>query len=500
MNVALAIIGAFLALALGLGLVARRGKRMSLEQWTVGGRSFGTVLVFLLTAGEIYTTFSFLGASGWAYGKGAAAFYILCYLVLNMCVWYFLAPAVWRYGTAHGLVSVSDWFASKYRSRALGVVVALVGVAAMVPYLVLQLKGLGIIVSEASYGSVSPAAAVWAGSAALVAYVVVSGVHGSAWTAAAKDLAIVIVAVALGVWLPLHAYGSYAAMFRAVEHAKPGLLTLPAKGMSVSWFISTVLLSTLGLAMWPHVFGSIFTARSARVFRRNAVVMPLYQLMLLFVLFVGFAAILLVPGLQGADADLSLLRASKATLSPVAIGIIGGAGVLTALVPGSMLLIHASATLARNVYQAAFPRARERTVALLARALVPAVALLATWLTLRPGNALVPLLLMGYNLVTQLFPGVVLSLRPVPLASRAGVFAGIIAGEATVAWLTISGATLAKLFPAWPAAVTDINVGFVALIVNVAVLAAVSAATQRSFAREMETAPRVSPTPEAAVR
>jgi SSS family solute:Na+ symporter len=492
MSVSLAIIGAFLAMALGLGIVARRGRRMSLEQWSVGGRSFGTLLVFLLTAGEIYTTFSFLGASGWAYGKGAAAFYILCYLVLNMCVWYFLAPAVWRYGNAHGLVSLSDWFASKYRSRSLGVVVSLVGVAAMVPYLVLQLKGLGIIVSEASYGSVAPAAAVWAGSAALVAYVVVSGVHGSAWTAAAKDLAIVIVAVALGTWLPLHAYGSYAAMFRAVEHAKPGFLTLPARGMGVSWFISTVLLSTLGVAMWPHVFGSIFTARNARVFRRNAVVIPLYQLMLLFVLFVGFAAILRVPGLQGADADLSLLRIAKATLPPVVIGVIGGAGLLTALVPGSMLLIHASTTLARNVYQAAVPRASERTVALVARALVPAVALLATWLTLRPGNALVPLLLMGYNLVTQLFPGVVLSLPRVPIATRAGVFAGIVAGEATVAWLTVSGATLAKLFPAWPAGVTDINVGFVALIVNVAVLAAVSAATRRGSAREMEEAPRVS--------
>ena len=486
MSAALAIICAFLLLALGLGILARRGRRMSLEQWSVGGRSFGTLLVFLLTAGEIYTTFSFLGASGWAYGKGAAAFYILCYLVLNMCVWYFLAPVVWRYGTAHGLLSLSDWFASRYRSRSLGVLVSLVGVAAIVPYLVLQLKGLGIIVSEASYGSVSPAAAVWAGTAALVAYVVASGVHGSAWTAAAKDLAIVTVAVALGIYVPLHAYGSYAAMFRAVEHAKPGFLTLPARGFSISWFVSTVLLTTLGAAMWPHLFGSIFTARSARVFRRNAVVMPLYQLMLLFVLFVGFAAILLVPGLQGADADLSLLRAAKGMLPPAVVGMVGGAGLLTALVPGSMLVITAATLLARNVYQAAVPAASDRTVGLLARALVPALALPAAWLALRPGNALVPLLLMGYNLVTQLFPGVALSLARVPLATRAGVFAGIVAGEAAVAWLTLSGVTLAKLFPAWPAAVTDINVGFVALVVNVAVLASVSAVTWRGFAREMD--------------
>src|SRR5215204_7260706 len=64
MNVALVVIFAFLALAVYLGIRARRGKDMDLEEWTVGGRSFGTIFMFLLLAGEIYTTFTFLGGSG----------------------------------------------------------------------------------------------------------------------------------------------------------------------------------------------------------------------------------------------------------------------------------------------------------------------------------------------------------------------------------------------------------------------------------------------------
>lgn len=43
---------------------------MNLEQWSVGGRGMGTLLIFLLSAGEMYTTFTFLGASGSAYGEG----------------------------------------------------------------------------------------------------------------------------------------------------------------------------------------------------------------------------------------------------------------------------------------------------------------------------------------------------------------------------------------------------------------------------------------------
>ena len=47
MNLALLVVTAFLALSFALGLLARRGRTMNLEQWSVGGRGFGAVFVFL---------------------------------------------------------------------------------------------------------------------------------------------------------------------------------------------------------------------------------------------------------------------------------------------------------------------------------------------------------------------------------------------------------------------------------------------------------------------
>ena len=155
MSLALVFIVAALVLALGLGLRARRGRDMNLEQWSVGGRGFGAIFVFLLMAGEIYTTFTFLGGSGYAYGHGGPALYILCYGCLAYILSYWLAPRIWRYAKQHRLISQPDFFARKYDSPALGVLVSLVGVVALVPYLVLQFKGLGIIMSTASYGTIS---------------------------------------------------------------------------------------------------------------------------------------------------------------------------------------------------------------------------------------------------------------------------------------------------------------------------------------------------------
>ncbi|HVD59939.1 MAG TPA: hypothetical protein VNC11_03640, partial [Gemmatimonadaceae bacterium] len=100
----------------------------------------------------------------------------------------------------------------------------------------------------------------------------------------------------------------------------------------------------------------------------------------------------------------------------------------------------------------------------------------------RGGSALVPLLLMGYSMVTQLMPSLLLSLGEQPLISGASAFAGILAGEVVVTYMTFTSATLPALIPWAPQIIKDLNVGIVALIVNIAVMGVVSLFTARSRA------------------
>ena len=486
MNGALPFIAAAALLALTLGFLARRGKDMNLEQWTVGGRGFGAIFVFLLLAGEIYTTFTFLGGSGYAYGKGAPAFYILAYGTLAYVLSYFMLPPIWLYAKENRLYSQSDFFVRKYDSPALGVLVALVDIVALIPYLVLQFKGLGIIVDIAGYGAISPTSAIWIGAIIVVAYVMVSGVHGSAWTSVAKDTMILAIVIFLGLYLPIHYYGGLGQMFTAIEQAKPGFTVLPPHGESLWWYASTVLLTALGFFMWPHSFGSIYTARNATVIRKNAIFLPLYQLILLFVFFVGFAATLQVPGLTGSNIDLALFKLSVKTFDPWFVGVIGATGIFTALVPGSMILMTAATLISNNLYRAVNPTADDRQVSNLAKLLVPLVALVAMFFTLKGGETIVALLLMGYSFVTQLFPSLILSLARRNFATREGAAAGIIVGVGTVATVSLTGANFHKL--AWlPSAIQDLNIGIVALVANFIVLIVVSLA-MRAYAAPAQAA------------
>src|SRR3954453_16877374 len=199
-------------------------------------------------------------------------------------------------------------------------------------------------------------------------------------------------------------------MFHRVEDAKPGFAALKGDQLTPVWFSSTVLLTALGFYMWPHTFGSALSARDEDVFRRNAAFMPLYQLLIAFVFFVGFAAVLKAPKLGADGSDLALLSVAKDAFPRWFVGLIGSAGVLCALVPGSMLMIATATTIAKNVVRGVNPEMSDATTTTLSKLLVPVVALGGVAFVFSGGQTLVTLLLLGYALVTQLFPPLVMAL------------------------------------------------------------------------------------------
>jgi len=459
------IIFATILVALVLALLSQRRKKMNLQQWTVADRSFGTLFVFLLLAGEIYTTFTFLGGSGWAYGTGGPTVYILAYGAVAYLFSYFLLPPIWRYAKAHQLISQPDFFIQKFNSKSIGILVAVVGVIAIIPYLQSQMTGLGLIVQMASYGTIHQSVAIAIAMVVLAFYVTISGVHGTAWTAVLKDIMILIVVVWIGIALPAHVGGLHS-MFSKINTEKPGFLTLGVKGMGIPWFISTVALTGLGFYMWPHAFGAVYTAKHERVFRRNAIFLPLYQLILLFVFFAGFAAILITPGLH--NSNLALLAAVQKVFPAWMAGIIGGAGVLTAIVPGSLMLMCAGTLVAENIYRPLSKRATDNQVQTVARVMVWVVAAVTFLFSIHSNAAIVSLLLMGYNFVSQFFPTLVLSVFARRNVSKFGAMSGIVVGVAFVVYFTLSHQSLL-----W-----GVNTGFWALLVNFIIVLVISALTR----------------------
>jgi SSS family solute:Na+ symporter len=176
--------------------------------------------------------------------------------------------------------------------------------------------------------------------------------------------------------------------------------------------------------------------------------------MLPFIFFVGYTAVLVVPGLP--DGDLSLLTIVRQSMPAWFLGVVGGAGALTAIVPASILVLTAATLFAKNLFRPIFaPSMTDDHVAKLARVMVVVLSAVSLYLAMHSSATIVSLLLLGYAGVSQFFPGVVLGLywRRVTMP---GVFAGLVAGIGTVAFLIL---THQDPFHGWSA-------GFVALCLN----------------------------------
>jgi solute:Na+ symporter, SSS family len=429
------------------------------------------VLIFLLMAGEVYTTFAFLGASGWAYSRGGPVLYVLAYLSLASVVSFFILPQIWEMGRHHGMQTQSDFFGVRYGNKYLAGFVSIVGIVSFIPYLQLQLTGVGIIVSIASFDGIGRTPAMAIAVVLLVAFVFASGVRAVAWVSVVKDALMAVAAISIGIGIPLIHFGGIGPMFATLAHSRPAHLTMPGATTNLghAWFISTVLLTSLGFFMWPHAFASTFTAKSANTLRRNSVVMPLYTLTLVFIFFAGFAAVLIVPGLP--NGDLALLTVVRTSFPPWFLGVIGGAGALTAMVPAAIFILTAATLFAKNLYRPLFaPAMTDDQVAKLARVMVIVLGGISLCLAIFSSTTLVSLLLTGYAGVTQFFPGVVFGLYWKRVTMPA-VFAGMIAGVATAVFLMFSHRD----------PVFGLSAGFLALCLNflIVVLASLLTAPQK---------------------
>ncbi|HEY8296946.1 MAG TPA: sodium:solute symporter family protein [Candidatus Baltobacteraceae bacterium] len=461
---ALTIVAAIVLGTIVFALFSVRRIKMDPQQYLVGGRSFGSLFLWILLAGEVYTSFTFLGAAGWAYGRGAPAFYILAYGTIGYTIGYFFLPAVWKIGKDRGLLTFPDFFLDRYGSKPLAIGIAILQFFLVVPYVTLQLSGLQTLLSIAGYGRYNATVAVGCSFILIALFVFTAGLRGTAWASIVKDAFVLGAVIFAGIFLPIHFFGSPAAMFDKVLAAQPHWFTLApgASNQGVVWYISTVLLTSIGFYMGPHTINAVFSAKDGDALRRNAIFLPLYQLVLLLVFFAGFSALVLVPGLK--NVDQSFMIVVQRYYPAWVLGLVAGAGCLAALLPASALLLGAAGVFAKNVLGDGLNVATSdaaRTLATRIMVIVIAAMSLIFWIFYN--QTLVQLLLYYYNGVTQFMPGFVFAL----IWRRANAWAvgsGIVAGEIVVAYLVANPA-----IPTW-----GINPGFFALAVNVAVCVGVA--------------------------
>lgn len=477
-NIALIILFGFIVGISILGAIPGLRNKMTAESWAVGNRDFGRWLNWFIMAGEVYTAFAFLGASGWAYSKGGPAFYILGYGALGYMIGFHLLPKICTFGHQHKLITQGDMVEQIYSSRRLGILISVIGILFLLPYLQLQLTALGLIVEATSFGVVDHVTAMLIAFALVAVFVYISGLRGVASTAFLKDLMVMAAMLFFGLYLPYHYFGGVHEVFANIEKMNPDFLIFPGntKVLDVFWGMSTLLVTACGFYMWPHFTTNTFSARDPDVPRHNAVWLPLYHLLLIFPMLIGFTAVLVYADNPLKNGDMAFLYLVRDTFPAWMLGLVGAAGALACMIPAADLLLSTSLLVTRNVYVKGIRGGDENvpneTQKNIARYIILVLTAVALYLSIFHGSMLVNLLLTGYDGVTQFFPIIALGLFW-KKATKPAAFCSLIVGELIVFYLV-----LGKMDP-FPFFGQHLNAGFVALFVNFVVFIAVSLLTYK---------------------
>ncbi|HEY3645384.1 MAG TPA: sodium:solute symporter family protein [Gammaproteobacteria bacterium] len=470
----------YLVVALLLGILPGRFSSRSVAGYVAGDRSLNTLLLYFVLGAAVFSSFAFLGGPGWTYSRGAAAFYILTYGAFGMIPFYFLGPRARRLGARLGFFTQAEIVGHRFDSRALQVMVALFSIAALVPYLTLQIKGVGYILSVASHGALPE----WEGAllayGIVTIYVLYSGMLGVSWTSVFMGLAMMSIGWLFGLYLPWKFYGGIGPMFHAIAAAHPEMLTAPGlRGDGQPWdwwgYSSAILVSVLGFCCWPHFFMRSMAAKDDRSIKLMVVMYPTMQVFMVPVLIIGFSAVLMFPGIKPADTVLPFML-QHAGLSPWLVGL-ASAGTLAASMHTGDAIMHAAGTV--GVRDGIVPLLGkpldDRRERLLIRILILVITAVAFYFAVASHISLVSLLLGSYGGVAQIFPLLIAAFywqRATAIGAGAGLVAGI---AVNMLFLLQPG-----LKP-WP-----LHEGIYGLVANLIVLAAVSLMTKPVSAERLK--------------
>src|SRR6201986_3644094 len=281
--IALSVFIFFFLLVTVMGFFAARWKSgpvsEHLDEWGLGGRQFGTWITWFLIGGDFYTAYTVIAVPALVYAVGAYGFFALPYTIIVYPFVFAVMPVLWKGVQANGYVTAADVVLGTYKSRGLELAVAMTGMVATMPYIALQLIGMGVVIKAMGLTGEWPIIAAFI---ILALYTYSSGLRAPALIAFVKDIMIYVVVVVAVVVVPAK-LGGYGAVFAAAGEAfaaKGGATGLLLKPGQLLPYATLALGSALAAFMYPHTLTGIFASKSADTIRKNAVLLPAYTLFL----------------------------------------------------------------------------------------------------------------------------------------------------------------------------------------------------------------------------
>ncbi|WP_291492239.1 sodium:solute symporter [Desulfurella sp.] len=422
----LSIMLAFIVIVGIVGFYASKFKPSltnDITEWSLGGRHFGTFIVWFLIGGDVYTAYTLIAIPGLAYGAGVLALFATSYVIMTYPIVFLTMPRLWNVAKRHDFITAGDYVEKVFDSKFLALIVGIIGILAELPYIGLQIFGMNFMLSVTHVPS---NITIIISLLLVMGFTVFNGLRAPALTAFIKDFFVWAMVLFLIIYIPIHYFGSIGHMFSWFNAHYPKKAVLAPGQISV--FATLAFGSAAALFLYPHAITGVYSSKNANTVRKNAIVLPIYNIMLLFITLLGFAALFVVPGLKNPNMAFPMLISK--TFGPILTALIGAIIILGSMIPASIMSIASANLFTRNIYKNLInPNISDSTERIISKVSVAIIILLALYLSLAMSPSfIITLQLIAGSWVVQLFPLIFLPLFtnrvskiPAGIATIAGI-------------------------------------------------------------------------------
>jgi len=396
------IIIAYSVICIGIGYVAKRFFRRTIEDFYVLSRTAGLIVIFLSIASTYHSAFAFLTSVA-VFSAAGISFWIasMGWTTLAAIWGYIYGKRMYLLGKVRKFITPADAIADYFQSEALRVITAVIQATFIIAYIVVQAIGLGIILAIGSGGHIPY---VWASLILMLvaaAYVVIGGLRAAYWTDVMQGIWMYI-----GVWvaglLILFKFfpGGVPQLFHTLSTLKPSLLVMR---WDPSILTSFLIVYSVGLMLLPHLWIKYYASKDTWTIKWSSVGTAIYlSSYYIPAALVGLTAAVLnikgVPGVLHAGFIQSLIKqfgSRDAVMAymiynftpPLLAGFLLAGAAAAAMSTLDSFLGTTSLILTRDIYQRYVrPKASERELVIVGRLLLLAWAFIGWYLAvLKPG-------------------------------------------------------------------------------------------------------------------
>lgn len=453
---ALLVVAVYILSLLAIGGYAySRRKEDSLNDFFLGGREMGFLVLVLTLYATQYSGNTLFGFSGAAYREGLRFLVCVHFMTAIVIAYLIFAPRLHRISHQQNFITPGDYIYHRFGSHALRIAVTLIMVYVLCNFTLAQMKTLGTAFAGISQGRIP----MWVGVVGLalimLVYESLGGMRSVAWTDVIQG-GILMIGFVLLMFLAFTQMGNLPAALDtlAADPVTRHKVEPPTAEGARTW-LSFILMVGLGGAIYPQALQRIYAAKNGGTLKRSLAVMgvmPLLTAVIAVLIGVLMAAhhpdldrlFLAETGEAVVPSETVLALLCREVMQASAFGywlvVFIFAAILAAVMStADSALLSISSMLTQDLYgQYVRPDATQAHLTRVGKILTWVLMAPITALALGYDGTLIQLLKIKFDLLLQCVPAFYLGVHSDRLNART-VLAGLVAGSLLAVGLNFAG-------------------------------------------------------------